>query len=244
MIRNLVFTGVVVFTFSLAGGQAPQVSTASPVLVELFTSEGCSSCPPADVLLTRLDREQPVPSAHIIVLSEHIDYWNHDGWVDPYSSAALTARQESYVRRFGIDGPYTPEMVVDGRAQFNGSDARAAITAILDAASQPKAMVRITRQGDEAQIEAEALPSGRIRKANLYVAWAEESGASDVLRGENKGRRLEYVAIARDLKQIGTVNTNSGFQAKVPLKTGLRLIVFLQQPDTGVVLGSAVLPAA
>ena len=244
MIRKLVFASVTVFTVSLSGGEGPQVSTGAPVLVELFTSEGCSSCPPADAMLARLDREQPVPSAHIIVLSEHVDYWNHDGWTDPYSSAAFTARQESYARRFGIDGPYTPEMVVDGRTQFNGSDARAAITAILDAASQPKAVVRITRQGAAAHIEAEALPSGPVHKANLYVAWAAESGASDVLRGENKGRHLQHVAIAQDLKKLGSVDGRSGFQTEVPLKTGLRLIVFIQQSDNGVVLGSAELPAA
>lgn len=103
----------------------------SPVLVELFTSEGCSSCPPADHLLAQLD-----PSA--IVLSEHVDYWDHQGWKDRFSSHAFTERQENYARRFRLDGPYTPEMVVDGAAEFVGSDSQRAVEEIGKARSRPE----------------------------------------------------------------------------------------------------------
>src|SRR5579863_7576892 len=110
----------------------------TPVLVELFTSEGCSDCPPADALLEKLDRSQPVRNAQMVVLSEHVDYWNDIGWKDPYSSHEFSARQGDYAHRFRLDGPYTPQMVVDGEAQFVGSDERRAILAIEGAAKVEK----------------------------------------------------------------------------------------------------------
>src|SRR5208337_4581931 len=136
---------VLFFGLGVAILAAPTAMTAQrqPVLVELFTSEGCSSCPPADALLEKLDREQPIAGAQIIVLSEHVDYWNHLGWTDPFSSAAFSARQETYARRFGLDGPYTPEMVVDGNAECNGSDARKAEAAIRRAIEAPKVGIRM-----------------------------------------------------------------------------------------------------
>src|SRR5262249_24150999 len=116
-----------------------------PVLVELFTSEGCSSCPPADQLLTSLAEKQPVSGAQIVTLSEHVDYWNRLGWTDPYSSAALSKRQNDYAEQFGGDSVYTPEMVVDGASQFVGSDDYAARDAIENAIKSPKASVQLTR---------------------------------------------------------------------------------------------------
>jgi hypothetical protein len=156
------------------------------VLVELFTSEGCSSCPPADALLERLDA-QPFDGVQIIALSEHVDYWNHQGWSDPYSSAAFSARQQEYARRFGIDGPYTPEMVVDGRREFVGSDARAAESAIRSAAGHPITAISITDQDGRTVVEVSPLPQGTGRKAAVFVAHAANSGLQNVAGGENKG---------------------------------------------------------
>jgi hypothetical protein len=206
------------------------------VLVELFTSEGCSSCPPADALLQRLDRSQPIPRAQIVVLSEHVDYWNHIGWADPYSSRAFSARQEQYARRFRTQGPYTPQMVVDGRSEFVGSDARAAESAIRSAARHPKAAIRISEDGGSAIIDVAPLPSGTARKAVVFAAYAMDSGTQDVVRGENRGRRLHHVAIAKELKQIGTVDDRTEFKTQLPLDSDARLIVFVQEPGNGPIL--------
>jgi hypothetical protein len=209
-----------------------------PVLVELFTSEGCSSCPPADALLERLDA-QPFDGVQIIPLSEHVDYWNHEGWSDPYSSAVLTARQQEYARRFSKDGPYTPEMVVDGRSELVGSDRGAAESAIRAAAGQPKVAISIADEGGRTVVEVSPLPQGAGRKAAVFVAHAANSGLQNVLGGENKGRQLKHVAIVKDLKRVGTVDNRSGFKTQIRSDVGERLIVFVQEPGNGAVLGAA-----
>jgi hypothetical protein len=213
------------------------------VLVELFTSEGCSSCPPADAVLEKLDRGQPIPGAQIVVLSEHVDYWNHIGWADPYSSPAFSARQGQYARRFRTQGPYTPQMVVDGESEFVGSDVRAAESAIRSAAKHPKADIRITEEGGSVVVDVAPLPSGTARKAGVFVAYAMDSGTQDVARGENRGRRLHHVAIAKELKQIGTVDDRTQFRTQFPLVSGARLIVFVQEFGNGPVWGTIMRPA-
>jgi len=216
----------------------------TPVIVELFTSEGCSSCPPADALLERLDRGQPIPGAQIVVLSEHVDYWNHIGWADPYSSHAFSVRQEQYARRFRTQGPYTPQMVVDGQSEFVGSDARAAESAIRSAAKHSKAAIRISEEGGSAVIDVAPLPPGTARKAAVFAAYAIDSGTQDVARGENRGRRLHHVAIAKELKQIGTVDDRTEFKTKLPVESGARLIVFVQEFGNGPVWGTVMRPAS
>ena len=122
-----------------------------PILVELFTSEGCSDCPPADTLLGQLIRTQPIGGAEIIGLGEHVDYWDRLGWKDRFSSAALTGRQQLYQARFRTESIYTPQMVVDGRAELVGSDTNAARRAIERALTSPHGVVRIDMDSDGAR---------------------------------------------------------------------------------------------
>ncbi len=211
-----------------------------PVLVELFTSEGCSSCPPADALLERLDHDQPVAGVDIIVLSEHVDYWNHDGWTDPFSSAALTARQEAYCRRLAPQGPYTPQMIIDGTAQFVGSDAVQARNAIQAAARAPKIPIRIEHAGSELDIRIDPLPAGSSGKADVLLALAANSAASDVLRGENQGHRLTHVAVLKQLKTLGKLTVREGLEKRVSAPApDTRLIVIVQDSNSGQVRGAA-----
>src|SRR5215469_6121978 len=128
-------------------------SAGTPVLVELFTSEGCSDCPPADAVLERLDRSQPVAGAQLIVLSEHVDYWNDIGWRDPYSSHTYSERQSAYGTRFGLSSVYTPQMVVDGKFEFVGSDERRAITTAERAAKADK--INMSLSGAHIESESE-----------------------------------------------------------------------------------------
>jgi len=207
-----------------------------PVLAELFTSEGCSSCPPADALLMRMDRQQPVSGARIIVLSEHVDYWNSQGWRDPFSSAQFSRRQADYARVLGSE-VYTPQLVIDGRVQLNGSDGRDIQAAIARAAAKPKLPVHIlraAREGGEAvvHVSVAALPAG---KSDVWVAIADESAQSSVAKGENAGRSLAHVAVLRTLSKVGSVSKSEGFDQTVrlplnPASAGAsRVVVFVAQ---------------
>lgn len=250
--------------FSLSAGLLALTAAASvsagadkdgarvPILLELFTSEGCSSCPPADRLLEVLDQKQPVPGADLIVLSEHVDYWDRLGWRDPFSSPQYTARQQQYASKFTRDGVYTPQLVVDGRFAFVGSDGREAASAIQKAMREPKiaiAISNIARDGNQVTAHIEFPASGQSTKgakAVLYVAVADNKAESHVTRGENGGRDLAHAGVARVLKQVGTIDLESAFAKDVTLSVqpgagsnGLRLVAFLQDPGSGQVLGAA-----
>lgn len=227
-----------------------------PVLLELFTSEGCSSCPPADDLLTRLEQTQPVDGAEVIALSEHVDYWNRLGWTDPYSSSEFSARQNDYARAFDTDGAYTPQMVVDGRAQFVGSDSGRARKAIASASRDSKAAVTVSLASEYARagsitldVRAERPPSvSEGDSAEVLLAITESGLRSSVSRGENAGRRLSHTAVVRKLTPLGSVNLQdeAHFVAKpvVQIDKGwrrdnLQAVVFVQERASRRVLGAA-----
>ncbi len=223
------------------------------VLVELFTSEGCSSCPPADTLLAQLDALQPVAGAEVIALSEHVDYWNYIGWTDPYSSSLFSRRQQEYSNAFGGDRVYTPQMVVDGQSEFVGSRVSQAREEIAKAARQAKAEVIITPLQTKSKdvqlaITVENLPPVKSGDtADLLFAIAESNLNSSVSRGENSGRKLAHTAVVRKLQLVGkleegekkfattqTINLEKSWQ-----RENLKVVVFIQERASRKILGSA-----
>ena len=240
-----------IFAVLLAAASVPAPApapAATPVLVELFTSEGCSSCPPADRLLARLAAEQPVPGALVVALSLHVDYWNRLGWEDPFSSPRYSERQGAYAAHFGSSGRvYTPQMVVDGRTELVGTDERAARRAIERAAREPKAFVRVV---PDAAGMVRVTVAGAAAGADVFFAVVEDGLASDVTRGENAGKRLAHAAVARELVLAGRTDAMGRFDTAVPVKTMLgarRVLAFAQEHGAGRVLGVSVplnLPAS
>jgi hypothetical protein len=226
---------------------AAESEARQPVLVELFTSEGCSSCPPADALLARLDATQPVAGAQVIVLSEHVTYWNQEGWRDPFSQDAMTERQQRYQQQFGLSDVYTPQAVVDGAAQFVGSDARGLEQAVAKAAATPKAALTIEDaqwSGDAVHFSVSSPASGPGEsKATLMAALAEDAVQSSVLRGENSGRTLRHVAVVRAMAEMGKSAADGRMLVLKAPDAGssgpLRLVVFLVDRRSGHVLAVA-----
>jgi hypothetical protein len=230
----------------VAGGQTPS-DDRKPVLVELFTSEGCSDCPPADRLLKELDEKQPFPKVQAIVLSEHVTYWNHDGWTDPFSLDAMTERQQEYVNQFRLDSSYTPQMVVDGATQFVGSDVRAVTAAVEKAAAQPKEDVTITSAAWENGGAEFAVHAKEDRNTKLVAVLAANATHETVSAGENRGKTLEHVAVVRVMKTFGdesadgrTLHLGGGpLTHKDEAEGPVRLVVFFVDHKTGHVLGAA-----
>ena len=221
----------------------------TPVLLELFTSEGCSDCPPADRLLASLDEKQPEARAELIVLSEHVDYFNNLGWRDPFSAGVFTDRQESFARTLHSDGAYTPQLVVDGRFGFVGSDQAAASAAIRKAVQEPKiplSISKLTRVDGQITLRVES-PGDRSIKAShgrLFGALADEEVESRVSRGENGGRVLRHVSVVRVLKSVSTIDLHEPTATEIAIPVmrdwgarGLRVVVFIQDPNSGHVLG-------
>jgi hypothetical protein len=231
----------------LGGPVRASAAPPVPVLLELFTSEGCSSCPPADELLEQLDRTQPQRGAELIVLSEHIDYWDALGWKDPFSSAQFTNRQYYYAGKIDPSaGAYTPELVVDGRAGMVGSDSDAVFSAIGHAARAQKSSIsihRASREGARLTLHVEGAPLDRT--ATLYVALADDHVSVHVERGENAGRTLSHVAVVRSLTPVGVVSAQHEVNTDVALPLAsdstktLRVVTFLQDQATGAILAIA-----
>ncbi len=235
-------------SFAVHAAPAPP---STPIVVELFTSEGCSDCPPADTLLEKLVAAQPVAGAEIIALGEHVDYWDRLGWKDRFSSAALTSRQQVYQARFGTESIYTPQMVVDGRAEFVGSDANAARKAIEKASTRPHGQIRIDISSAAVHVTASDLPPvSRGDRADIVLMITERGLTTDVTRGENHGKLLAHAPVVRYLASVGEIAEGaSGGNASpaVALEPGWRLdrlsaVAFVQERHGRGILAAASVP--
>jgi hypothetical protein len=244
------------------GALAAEPTTRPTVLVELFTSEGCSSCPPADDLLAELAKGEGTPDVRIIPLALHVDYWNRQGWADPFSSAKFTQRQEDYARALHVEQIYTPQMVVDGTAQLVGSDREAAKRAIASSsAGAKKATLSIepTVSADgktlTCKLVLKDLAADLRGAADLRLAVTEDDLASEVRRGENAGRTLRHIGVARTLVLVARLDLphdraySGGTRIDVAApwkKEHLNAVAFVQSRETHAILaaGSAPLGAA
>jgi len=224
--------------------------TRTPVLVELFTSEGCSSCPPADALLGKLNDLQPVAGVNVIALEEHVDYWDRQGWRDPFSSADFTTRQKQYAQWLHVEAPYTPQMVIDGRAELVGNDAQGVPKELKKAARDVKTPVQISmreKSGDQVKLAVQV--DGTKSSGDVQLAITESKLATDVARGENAGRNLKHSAVVRQLMPIGKVKKGEPFSIETTVKLArewktenLSAVVFVQERTCGKVFGVAELP--
>jgi hypothetical protein len=231
-----------VMLLALAVAAVPLVAVAqNPVVVELFTSEGCSSCPPADAVLLQLS-QSGLKGEEVILLGEHVDYWNYIGWTDRFSSKQFSQRQSDYAGALRAE-VYTPQMVIDGREQFVGNDAAEVASRIVAAAKRPMpGQVSVTREGNgRLRVAAQ---SATAVKAKVLLAITEDGLSTQVANGENGGKTLHHAAVVRSLQEIGELRDGK-FESivDVPVAAGwnrnqLKAIVLLQEPKTMKIVGA------
>ena len=219
------------------------------IVVELFTSEGCSSCLPADALLRQIDGKQTKDGRRIIGLSEHVTYWNHLGWSDPFSNDVYTQRQDEYGRRFQLDSVYTPQMVIDGEEQLVGSD-RDGLQRALDKSRQPQPITiqinAVASRGEAVSVKYSLAGSLSRGDTELVAVIVDEEARSTVARGENSGRVLTHVSVARTMKRLAAKTSSEEQSLEIPIprssdtpqKPGRRLILFAQEKRQGRILGA------
>ena len=218
--------------FTLAAA-APAQAAGPLLVVELFTSQGCSSCPPADALLSELARSD----ATLLPLGLHVTYWDRLGWKDPYSLPAATERQRRYGMQLGLSNVYTPQMVIGGLREAVGSD-RSAVRTALVKARQDAASVPLTLAADAAGLRVQAGPG--TGAATLYLVGFDPAHTTPVRAGENGGRTLTEVNVVRSFAPVGTWH-GTPVSTTLPRPPGERAAVLLQADD-GRILGAAALP--
>ena len=224
-----------------------------PVIVELFTSEGCSSCPPADLWLARLERSQPVAGARVIALEEHVDYWNQLGWVDPFSAPHYRGRQNDYALAFHAENIYTPQMIVNGQVQVTGDDTNRGYQIIAKQTQTTLVDLKNTANAKDPDLVDLAVQvtnpkNPKPHAEDVYLAVTEKELESQVLGGENAGRRLRHAPVVRSFGIIGRIDPNGSSVGQITntlrlphewKRENLRAVVFVQEHDTLRITGAA-----
>jgi len=252
---SISFAVFVLFASTAKAQTSGEPSSRKAVVVEMFTSEGCSTCPPADALLQKLAGQQPVADADIVPLEEHVDVWDHEGWRDPYGSPEWTRRQLAYDSLFKKEG-YTPQMIVNGESELLGSNEPQALSAISQAAHLVQtgvSIVPVKPEGKAPQkctVSVEKLSGNTAGDvAEVWLAVTEDGLSSSVNRGENAGQLLHHTATLRSMHVIGTAKTNGGptsFTGNPEVKIeptwnreNVHIVVFVQEKKSRKILGAA-----
>jgi hypothetical protein len=225
--------GLIFALICLLLGIAPLHAGERPTVVELFTSEGCSSCPPADALLAEL-----AGRPDILALSFHVDYWDRLGWKDPFSSADATRRQHGYADLLGVATVYTPQIVVDGRWQAVGSD-RAEVERALGAAGRDRDEVPVALALDHGRAQLTLGPGGERVSATLLLIGFDRRHVTAVARGENRGRTLPHVDVVRSIEEVAQFDGRAK-TFEVPIRAPCDRVAAILQARDGRVLGVAV----
>jgi hypothetical protein len=248
MMRTCVCFSILLVAFGIAVPRSfAQKAARMPVIIELFTSEGCDTCPPADKYLQRLLQDQPIDGVEIIALAEHVDYWDRLGWSDPFSSSLFSKRQNYYADFFKHDSVYTPQMIVNGTRELRGKDGNKPIE---DAAKDRIGIIKLTiSKAVEGTVSLKvkvtklpAISSGD--QAIVFLAVTEDELTSNVLRGENSGRKLKHMAVARILRTIGEVRGEETIlSADLTLekdwkRDDLSVVAFVQEVGSRRILGA------
>jgi hypothetical protein len=217
-----------------ARADEPAGSTGGVAVVELFTSEGCSSCPPADAVLASLVRPGDRP---VYALAFHVDYWDDLGWPDRFASADNSARQRAYARAFGAGGVYTPQMIVDGTEEFTGADGDRAVAAVARALARPASVrlsVRVQPRGQDAVMVDYAAP-GAPGGSVLNVAVVEHAASTSVRAGENAGRTLHHANVVRAFIAAPLAAATGSVALQLPAslpRTGAELVAYVQRASS------------
>ncbi len=237
------------FALSVVSLSVQAEAPAGFAVVELFTSQGCSSCPPADRVLAELDADAQQTGKRVFILSHHVDYWNRLGWTDPFSTAEASDRQRHYAAWFRSNRIYTPQMIVNGRVEFVGSNQTRANEAVSAALEEPATVEIVVgepqRDGDTVRVSITLSDQPIPDDLRLLVALAQHGLSNHVPRGENRGRQLTHEGVVRGMTNQPAHAGDQEAILTLPERAddaNFRLVAFVQSQTTGRILGAAMRP--